>query len=164
MIWKATSLAFTMYPIIDEAKTYVDQADTQRAPTRNCCAGAPQKFAGSCVQALHDTRNGKCQNQIGTFTCHCSGTGYEGDLCEVDINECIIDAPCKNNGRCENQNGTFICHCNDTGYKRDYCALDVNECEFDQSCKNGGACTNHAMKEIRLKNYHNGLTNFDIIE
>ena len=36
----------------------------------------------------------------------------------------------------------------------------ANKCEFDQSWKNGGVCTNHAMKKIRFKNHHSGLTNF----
>ena len=37
--------------------------------------------------------HGVCVNGVDTFTCECE-PGFEGDLCEVDIDECVlIDGP-----------------------------------------------------------------------
>ena len=36
---------------------------------------------------------GKCYIKNGTETCNCKGTGYEGENCEKDINECPLKKP-----------------------------------------------------------------------
>jgi hypothetical protein len=36
------------------------------------------------------------------FTCNCNGTGFEGSLCEYEINECLLN-PCQDRGSCNNQ-------------------------------------------------------------
>ena len=41
---------------------------------------------------------GTCDDSSGTISCICA-PGYEGDLCEVDIDDCA-DAPCQNDGVC----------------------------------------------------------------
>ena len=50
-----------------------------------------------------------CINQPGKFTCDCNDTGYEGDLCGIDIDECTADQPCENGVFCTNQTGSFVC-------------------------------------------------------
>ena len=41
--------------------------------------------------------------------CECANTGYEGKLCEIDINECEIGKPCPNDEVCINQPGSHVC-------------------------------------------------------
>ena len=39
-------------------------------------------------------------------------TGYTGDNCEIDINECeVVPTICLNVAYCANLNGTFKCYC-----------------------------------------------------
>lgn len=37
--------------------------------------------------------NGKCVDGIAHFTCECD-KGYEGELCDIEINECERYKPC----------------------------------------------------------------------
>ncbi|KAH3855913.1 hypothetical protein DPMN_098488 [Dreissena polymorpha] len=53
-----------------------------------------------------------CANIEGSFMCDCS-SGFAGDSCETDINECL-SAPCLNNGTCNNTIGSFNCVCAQT--------------------------------------------------
>ena len=43
-------------------------------------------------------KNGKCIDGIADFDCDCD-PGYEGDLCEIEINECERFKPC-DHGTC----------------------------------------------------------------
>ena len=43
-------------------------------------------------------KNGKCIDGIADFDCDCD-PGYEGDLCEIEINECERFRPC-DHGTC----------------------------------------------------------------
>ena len=47
--------------------------------------------------------NGKCENRNGTFICHRDDICYNGEHCELDVNECEFDQSCKNGGVCTNQ-------------------------------------------------------------
>ena len=38
-------------------------------------------------------KNGKCIDGIAMFTCECD-KGYEGELCDIEINECERFTPC----------------------------------------------------------------------
>ena len=54
---------------------------------------------------------GRCIDGINNFTCDCSNTGYEGYLCEVDVDECSTgNNPCVR-GRCLNSAGSYNCLC-----------------------------------------------------
>ena len=65
-------------------------------------------------------------------------SGYAGDICEIDINECESD-PCHNGGICANTDGSFNCMCS-AGFMGHICDIDINECESDP-CQNGGTNT-----------------------
>lgn len=47
--------------------------------------------------------------QINAFTCECN-VGYEGVLCEIDIDECERYTPCIN-GKCVDGIGSYKCFC-----------------------------------------------------
>ncbi|CAI9569263.1 unnamed protein product [Staurois parvus] len=75
---------------------------------------------------------------LQTFVCKCM-PGYEGNLCETDIDECL-PLPCHNGGTCHNLVGGFTCRCPD-GFAGIACERDINEC-LSSPCKNGGICQN----------------------
>ena len=51
-----------------------------------------------------------CFNNVGGFECICSNAGVTGQLCDLDVDECL-DSPCSNGGSCTNTDGDFICEC-----------------------------------------------------
>ena len=75
--------------------------------------------------------DGRCQldskdlSGSGNFTCLCN-YGYNGTLCELDIDECLQSSLCTN-GTCENKKPGFSCSCN-PGYTGLLCDIDVDEC------------------------------------
>ena len=55
---------------------------------------------------------GVCTDMVANFTCNCEGTGYEGLLCQLDIDECFLNHDlCRHNrmigsdGKCKNLPG-----------------------------------------------------------
>ncbi|XP_069119516.1 LOW QUALITY PROTEIN: protein crumbs homolog 1-like [Argopecten irradians] len=76
------------------------------------------------------------QAQIG-FNCSCL-TGYEGDLCEIEIDFCAQPV-CQNNGTCTSDTaaGRYTCTCL-PGYSGDDCETDIQDCHGQ--CGNGGTC------------------------
>lgn len=54
--------------------------------------------------------DGKCIDQLGGFKCDCTGTGYSGVLCQMNIDECASD-PCQNEAKCEDQINDYTCSC-----------------------------------------------------
>lgn len=63
-------------------------------------------------------------------------SGYTGQHCEIDINECYSD-PC-HYGTCKDGLASFTCYCR-PGYTGRLCETNINEC-LSQPCKNGGTC------------------------
>ncbi|KAG8225570.1 hypothetical protein J437_LFUL002087 [Ladona fulva] len=60
----------------------------------------------------HDCKNGAtCKDAINGYTCECLA-GWEGKLCEEDINECASN-PCQNGGTCMDKLAYFECNCPD---------------------------------------------------
>ena len=54
-------------------------------------------------------------------------TGYKGDDCETDIDECALN-PCKNGGTCTDGVNKYTCQCPET-WTGTNCDVDVDECE-----------------------------------
>ena len=62
---------------------------------------------------------GTCTDKVNAFSCACA-SGYEGDTCETDIDECATSptsptSPCDANADCANNVGSYTCTCMD-GY------------------------------------------------
>ena len=82
------------------------------------------------------------------FYCECAAAlGYEGDLCEVDVDECVND-PCEHDSICSDSNtdilvavGAYACACT-TGYTGTNCHDDVDECESGDRVRPYGPCWN----------------------
>ena len=86
------------------------------------------------------------------FQCECK-SGYTGELCDTDIDECSVDVDVTSlarstaysicgHGRCRNLAGSFECIC-ERGYRGKLCNLDVNECEeVENICDNNANCSN----------------------
>ena len=57
--------------------------------------------------------NAECKNDQSnnSFVCNCPD-GFNGDLCENDINDCK-ENPCKNSGMCIDRINSFVCKCAD---------------------------------------------------
>jgi hypothetical protein len=66
---------------------------------------------------------GECIDGINEYTCDCSGTGYQGTLCDTDVDECFEGTDnCDDNpaATCTNTTGSLYCTCPDG-------TTDVNE-------------------------------------
>uniref|UniRef100_A0A3B3U8B1 Protein crumbs homolog 1-like n=1 Tax=Poecilia latipinna TaxID=48699 RepID=A0A3B3U8B1_9TELE len=93
------------------------------------CQGAPVCDSQPCLN------QGLCQDQFNEFNCSCS-PGWEGNLCEKEINECSSD-PCVY-GSCTDLMADYQCTC-DPGYDGMNCQNEVDNC-LEFSCVNGGVC------------------------
>ena len=81
----------------------------------------------------------------GTAICDCNETGWTGDACDTDIDECAADeSPCGANQVCANTDGGFECACAD-GFLADEegACVDVDECAAEESpCDVNATCEN----------------------
>ncbi|XP_043274627.1 protein crumbs isoform X2 [Venturia canescens] len=109
--------------------------------------------------------NGTCRS-LGDhgFKCNCY-EGFEGQLCDTDIDECAVlgNASC-NYGICINTVGSYNCFCR-PGYSGDHCDIDINEC-LCGPCENNATCVDkvNAFECICLEGYTNKTCNVDIDE
>lgn len=82
--------------------------------------------------------NGQCIDQVDSFRCNCTGTGYSGTLCQDNVNECSVGVMCLHGGICYDTYGSFICTC-PPGYGGNRCEHPINECS-SQPCGPGATC------------------------
>lgn len=84
-------------------------------------------------------------DQLNSYNCNCSDTGYTGEHCENNIDDCTPN-PCSNDGKCQDGIKDYSCICHD-GYEGKNCEKDLDECE-KQPCAHGGACLQHSDKSL----------------
>lgn len=83
---------------------------------------------------------GVCTNTAAGLTCDCAATGYTGDRCDTDVDECNGANPCENGGTCVNEVGGFDCDC-PPDFVGETCTIDVSGgCAAGNPCSNGGVC------------------------
>ena len=64
-------------------------------------------MATLCIGLALNCQNGvTCVVSDGSFLCNCTA-GYEGPLCETDIDECTANNPCQNGATCVDNFGSF---------------------------------------------------------
>ena len=76
-------------------------------------------------------------NMHDTYYVYLSLSGFTGEHCEVNVNECLL-FPCKNNATCEDLTAGYVCHCM-SGWTGPTCAINIDDCE-NNSCLNGALC------------------------
>ncbi|XP_069464907.1 protein delta homolog 2 [Ambystoma mexicanum] len=95
---------------------------------------------GPCERAGSPCKNGgSCQDNHGyatNFTCRCLA-GYVGDLCELDVDDCLM-RPCANGATCHDGINRFSCECQ-VGFEGRFCTVNIDDC-VSGPCQNGGKC------------------------
>ncbi|XP_019763330.2 protein crumbs isoform X1 [Dendroctonus ponderosae] len=133
-------------PFCDVEKCKFGFCDATKVPFCACNPGFDGRLCenniNECVSANGRSpcqNGGICIDGISRYDCNCSGTGYKGLLCEMDIDECNNKpAPC-GTGTCENMPGSYRCTCGNTGKCGYQCALN-DPCVFEETCLHG-VCT-----------------------
>lgn len=91
------------------------------------CVSSPCSNSGTCT-SLPD----------GKFSCTCL-SGYDGYLCQNDVDECAQDPSlCRNGGMCMNVPGSYRCNCA-AGFTGSKCEKLYIPCS-PSPCMNGGTC------------------------
>ena len=89
------------------------------------------------------SRNGKCENVVGSFNCICDdGYSVKESLDEgcTDDDECNLNIHhCDPMATCQNTNGSYDCICNEGFVGDGFDCKDVNEC-----LTNNGRCSANA--------------------
>ncbi|CAL1529767.1 unnamed protein product [Lymnaea stagnalis] len=123
--------------------------------TRQNCSGSPCLHSGSCTD-LSITIG--AETNVSSFNCTCR-TGYEGPLCEREIDYCNKDGVvCANNGNCLNhpESQSFECLCNGTGYSGHNCTESINTCTL--TCDNGQCLTDGQNQTCKCTAGYDGPT------
>lgn len=93
----------------------------------------PQEFPFSIPSSSSDcpcNHGGEClasSTVEGQHYCNCTGTGFDGQYCSDDVNECQKFSGICNNGICQNLEGSFECFCR-PGWTGKTCSKNYNEC------------------------------------
>ncbi|XP_072019675.1 uncharacterized protein [Amphiura filiformis] len=88
--------------------------------------------------------SGRCTDMVTGHACDCVSTGWQGETCDEDIDECQqLPLICDTNAECINTAGSYMCQCKD-GFSGDgiSCA-DINEClQSPFMCDSNADCAN----------------------
>ena len=63
--------------------------------------------------------HGVCDNQLGSFQCHCDG-GWTGDTCSLPPSPCYLHQ-CQNNATCLPGVANYTCQCTDQ-FSGEFCS------------------------------------------
>lgn len=85
---------------------------------------------------LFSVLGGSCIHKDDSYSCICP-TGFTGDNCESDIDDCVVN-PCLNGGSCVDDVNSFRCACV-PGFMGSLCQTNVDDC-LTKPCSNGGTC------------------------
>ncbi|XP_078615554.1 sushi, von Willebrand factor type A, EGF and pentraxin domain-containing protein 1-like isoform X2 [Branchiostoma floridae x Branchiostoma japonicum] len=79
---------------------------------------------------------GSCTMQGSEFNCLCPA-GFEGDMCDVNVNECA-SLPCYSLATCLDRVNGYECVC-PSGWTGEQCDVNIDECA-PAPCLNGATC------------------------
>ncbi|XP_041470036.1 fibropellin-1-like [Lytechinus variegatus] len=91
---------------------YIDDVTTIRGVDTSVCYSNPCK---------NNSNHTVCTASGDSFECVCP-SGFKGQMCEIDINECESN-PCQNGATCKDLVNKYRCHCF-PGYMGHQCELD----------------------------------------
>ncbi|XP_062121853.1 protein crumbs isoform X5 [Drosophila sulfurigaster albostrigata] len=102
------------------------------------CLSHPCLHGATCHNKLFFFKYGKHRilRQINAYECDCK-PGYQGENCEIDIDECISN-PCSNGSTCIDMINNFTCSCI-PGMTGRICDIDIDDC-ISAPCQNNGLC------------------------
>lgn len=98
-----------------------------------------------CVQSQPCQHGGRCVDELNGYACDCAGTGYSGDDCATNIDECA-PRPCRNGGTCLDDVNDYHCACY-PGFTGKNCETDIDECA-SSPCKHGGVCLQRSARAL----------------
>ena len=86
----------------------------------------------------------------GSYTCLCK-TGFDGEFCTEDNNECSTDETvCNQNAACTNTFGSYTCSCKE-GYFGDGISCLPGQCP-DSTCPKNQKCVSETTFDCECKN------------
>lgn len=99
---------------------------------------------------------------IFRFECNCTNTGFEGPLCENNIDDCL-NVNCQHGSVCIDGVNSFKCDCH-PGYDGKFCQIDIDEC-LSSPCVYGKCWQNSDRQSLARKylltNGNSSLEKFD---
>ncbi|XP_015748953.1 PREDICTED: sushi, von Willebrand factor type A, EGF and pentraxin domain-containing protein 1-like isoform X2 [Acropora digitifera] len=75
------------------------------------------------------------------YRCLC-GSGFCGEHCETDIDECYVGNECSANALCQNLHGSYNCTCKEGYYGDGKNCRDIDECYAGNECSANALCHN----------------------
>jgi len=110
-------------------------------PPASMAAGAPGTPPCPSARVRQVRPAGLPHTDLATHIGRLSLSGFEGDRCERDVDDCPGHL-CQNGGRCLDGEATYACDC-PAGWTGRYCHEDVDECAGPANpCLNGATCAN----------------------
>ncbi|KAG7236916.1 hypothetical protein INR49_000128, partial [Caranx melampygus] len=116
--------------------TYANECDGNPCVNANSCRNL---IGGYFCECLPGWTGQNCDTRPGQQLQVCLRSGFGGEHCEKDVDECA-SGPCLNGGRCQDEVNSFHCLC-PPGFSGNRCQLDIDYC-LHSPCQNGGQCFN----------------------
>ena len=121
----------------------------------NCELDINECFSSPCL-------NGTCNDMVNMFSCTCHD-GYDGTICDHEINECDVFEPCQNAAQCFDLVADYRCECpiyaDNTGgmaeilYAGKNCSVQLMACDAHE-CQNDAWCRPYLIAEtLKTQNY-----------